>query len=88
MFYFPVFLKPLEVRLSRSSEGTRDSNRFLRFFNQTAERTWGFSLELITHKHTHRHTHTHCLQLFCVTSKVILSNWTLVFSEKEKEEKE
>lgn len=88
MFYFPVFLKPLEVRLSRSSEGTRDSNRFLRFFNQTTERTWGFSLELITHKHTHRHTHTHCLQLFCVTSKVILSNWTLVFSEKEKEEKE
>lgn len=88
MFYFPVFLKPLEVRLSRSSEGTRDSNRFLRFFNQTAERTWGFSLGLITHKHTYTHTHTHCLQLFCVTSRVILSNWTLVFSEKEKEEKE
>lgn len=74
-----MFLKLLEVRLSRFSEGTRDSNRFLRFFDHTTERTWAFSLELIKHKHTHRHTHTHCLQLFCVTSKVILSNWTLAF---------
>lgn len=80
-----MFLKPLEVGLSRSSEGTRYSNRFLRFFDHTAERTWALSLELITQKHTHRHAHTHCLQLFCVTSKVILSNWTLVFSEEGKE---
>lgn len=85
LFYFEMFLKPLEMRLSRSSEGTRDSNRFLRFFNHTAERTWGFFLESITHKQTRVRIRTQCLQLFRVTSKVILSNWTLVFSEKKKE---